>query len=76
MDDPILCCLLEICCSPLRAMAALTKYLESRGLPEEAATLAATVMIESFDFAEKGSLAPFKASVARLARGQGPKEAA
>lgn len=69
--EELLNCVLEICCAtPEQQHAALTRFLvEYCGTPQPHAEKAATELQEHFDFAEKGTLKPFKDSVARLARG-------
>lgn len=72
MDDVILNCILEVCCvagSP-EQLATFTGYMakELHCTPEEAEPYARWVLA-NFDLAEKGTLAPLKASIARLARG-------
>lgn len=68
-SDPILNCALRICCEAPRAAQALTKFMVSYGVDALAAETCAKVMLDHFDLAEKGTLQPFKDSIARLARG-------
>ena len=56
------CCVLEICCGGARQVDALTEFLLARvkTLNKENAHAAAEELCEAFDFATKGTLAPFK----------------
>ena len=69
IPDPVLNCLLEVCCGAAKAEAGLARLLVQEGLSEEDAKTCAAWMHEYFDLAPKGSLVQFKADVARLARG-------
>ena len=55
------CCILEICCGGPKQVAAMAQFLEEvAGLPKPQAQKAAEELCEYFDFATKGTLAPFK----------------
>lgn len=69
MDDPVLNCVLEICCGPLKAEAALGRAIEKYCGDNPTSGKVAEFICHNFDLAEKGTLQPFKESVARLARG-------
>lgn len=68
-SDPIKNCALQICCEEARAERALTKWMTTYGIDAKAAESCAALMVKHFDLAEKGTLQPFKDSIARLARG-------
>jgi hypothetical protein len=70
ISDPVLNCLLEVCCGAAQAQAGLAKAMVDAGVcaPAEAHKCAAWVH-EYFDLAPKGSLVQLKADIARLARG-------
>ena len=85
MDDPILNCILAVCCPPERAAAALAKLMQDELGPadstgifrepdwpitKDTAERVAAWIMKRFDLAEKGTLQPLKQSIARLARGQ------
>ncbi len=70
MSDPVKNCALEVCCGPAAAVDALVKHMEAEGVcwePGEAHRIARWI-VATFDLAEKGTLAPFKKSIARLAK--------
>jgi len=56
------CCLYEICCGGERQVAAMTEFLLERvkTLNKNDARAAAEELCEAFDFATKGTLAPFR----------------
>lgn len=56
------CCILSLCCGGDKQIDALTAFLLSHvpGLNRAHAHKAAAELIEAFDFATKGTLAPFK----------------
>lgn len=65
-------CILQVCCpaGSVQAVDALAAHLAGAiGCAEAEARPYAQCVIEHFDLAEKGTLAPLKASIARLARG-------
>ncbi len=71
-DNPEINCILEVCCGgddtgkQVRALASLM----NRELPSHANHIEVSEwLIGRFDFAEKGTLKPFKDSIALLARG-------
>lgn len=68
--DPILNCILAVCCPPLSAgqHEALSKFLTERGI--ENSNDVAAVILKHFDLAPQGSLQPFKDAIAALARGE------
>lgn len=73
--DPILNCILAVCCPPEAARDALAKFLITNGdVNADDAIKAAECIAKYFDLAEKGTLQAFKDSVARLARGADYKE--
>lgn len=69
--DEYINCLLSICCPPnsVTQQSAMVKFLTKYGVDAHAAESCATVLLEHFDLAEKGTLQSFKDSIARLARG-------
>lgn len=65
-------CILEVCCGgpDSKQPKALAEMLQRKvGLSKTDARHAANFLIGAFDFAEKGTLVAFKASIAALARG-------
>lgn len=69
ISDPVLNCVLEVCCGAARAEVTLAKAMVKAGVCEEQhAKQCAEWLYEYFDFAPKGSLKAFKAEIARLAR--------
>jgi len=56
------CCILELCCGGERQVDAVTEFLLERvkTLNKQTAHDAAVELCEAFDFATKGTLAPFK----------------
>jgi len=56
------CCILELCCGGDRQVDAVTAFLLERvkTLNKNDAHAAAVELCEAFDFATKGTLAPFK----------------
>ena len=73
VDDPVMNCLLAICCPPLSSgqVNALTQFLVEQGVVESsAAETCAKVICANFDLAPFGTLHVLKSSVAALARGQ------
>lgn len=70
IPDPILNCILEVCCGSARARDAQVKQLVSRGVPQEHAETCVDYYDEYFDLGPKGTLGPLKKEIARLARGQ------
>lgn len=71
--DPILNCLTGVCCPPEspEQLSMATKFMMDYGGCADHATAekCAAAMLKHFDLAEKGTLQPLKASIARLARG-------
>lgn len=67
-----ICCILGICCggqNDRRAKAALAaKMVREAGVPEAAAGAAAAFILDTFDLAPKGTIAPYRDVVAALAR--------
>lgn len=61
-------CILEVCCDLVRAKTALAAALAADGLDPQSAAKAAAYVLDHFDLARRGTLAAFKADVARLAR--------
>lgn len=74
MNDPILNCALEICCGPEKAEQHLARAISTYCGDELTPENCASFILQCFDLAEKGTLKPFKDSVARLARGASPKD--
>ena len=72
--DPILNCILGVCCDAEGQLQALTMYLTDKGVDALAAESCATVMLASFDLAPHGSLGDFKKAIAELARGENFKK--
>jgi hypothetical protein len=64
-------CVLEVCCGKDgKQLQALTQVLrDEAGLPPPMALSAATFLVQTFDFALKGSLYQFKQDIAKFARG-------
>lgn len=69
ISDPVLNCLLEVCCLSAEAEHGMARLLVHEGLNETDAKKCASWIHEYFDLAPKGSLVQFKADIARLARG-------
>lgn len=62
-------CLLEVCCPPAAAEAKMAeKLVGDLGMPKDYADKCAAWIYEHFDLADRGTLAPFKKSIAKLAR--------
>ena len=76
MDDVILNCLIEVCCEAgsEKQLDIFAGYMakEMGCKPQDARPYAAWVLA-NFDLAEKGTLAPLKASIARVAKAGSPK---
>lgn len=70
MGDPILNCVLAVCCPPLSQGQhdALARFLREHGV--ENGDEVAEVMLKHFDLAPQGTLQPFKDSIAKLARSE------
>ena len=70
IPDPILNCLLEVCCGAEAAEQRLAETMIEAGVcdKQDAAKCAAWIH-EYFDLAPKGSLVQLKADLTRLARG-------
>ena len=64
MSNGAECCILGICCPPAEARASLVTKLAS--MPSHEA--AADYLLAEFDFAPKGSLAPFKEAIVALVK--------
>jgi len=70
ISDPILNCLLEVCCGAAKAEEGLAKAMVDADVCDrEHAKKCAAWIHEYFDLAPKGSLVQLKADIARLARG-------
>jgi hypothetical protein len=68
-------CALEICCPAAangdasdKAVTALAHDLATGGVPDEYCDKAARVTLKKYELAERGTLKPFKESIAKLAR--------
>jgi hypothetical protein len=62
-------CLLEVCCPTAEAQAKMSKKLMAEtGVSKEYADKCAEWIYTHFDLAERGTLKPFKESIAKLAR--------
>ncbi len=71
MDDPILNCLLAVCCPPEARVELLTKLLMTEcGVAPDAANNAAAWLLSKFEFAPAGSLTQLKDTIAACARGE------
>ena len=70
ISDPILNCVLEVCCASAKAQDGLARLIVQEGISEADAKKCSAYMHEYFDLAPKGSLVQLKADIARLARGQ------
>ena len=69
IPDPVLNCLLAVCCDPAQAQQGLAKAMVEAGVCDKKdAPKCAEWIHEYFDLAPKGSLVQFKADIARLAR--------
>ena len=69
-SDPIMNCVLEVCCGPEPARATFAAMLVDKKLcaeQDEADRIAAWVLTH-FDLAPRGSLREFKAVIARIAK--------
>lgn len=49
MDDPILCCLLGVCCPPLQRREKLVRHFEALGIDAAGSERAADDLIARFD---------------------------
>jgi len=68
-DDPILNCILEVCClaSSDQQHATMANLLvRDCGCAPDVAATVGRYILSKFDLAEKGTLAPFKASIVRV----------
>lgn len=71
IPDPILNCILEVCCGAARAEHRLAEEMVAAGVcTKEYAPKCAAWIREYFDLAPAGTLGPFKKAIAELARGQ------
>ena len=69
MGDPVLNCLLEVCCGAADAQKLYAKRLVDKGLvKEDAAAAVAADLFGEFELAPRGSLTTFKADIARVAK--------
>lgn len=69
VSDPIKNCLLEVCCGPEPAQAALAGVFADYGVPEKHAAECAEVVFKYFDLWPRGlTMVEAKAEIARLAR--------
>jgi hypothetical protein len=60
---------LEVCCPPAEAQKKMAmKLSEDLNISQEYAEKCAAWIYQHFDLAERGTLAPFKQSIAKLAR--------
>ena len=71
MGDPVLNCVLAVCCPPLSASQqdALARLLVQDGLDPTSAAHAAKAILQRFDLAPAGTLQAFKDAIAEEARG-------
>lgn len=70
MGDPVVCCILGICCPPAKQRTAFVRYLADRvGLSDKDAESTADVILADFDLVEKGTLNAFIESVNKHSRG-------
>jgi hypothetical protein len=74
IDDPVLNCLLEVCCEPAAAREALAVQLVSDHICDDLAHArrVATWVRTHFDLAPAGSLGALKAGIARVAKSGRP----
>lgn len=72
MGDPVLNCVLAVCCPPLSQGQhdALARFLVDDGLDASYADQCAKIMLKHFDLAPQGSLQAFKDAIAACARGE------
>ncbi len=71
IPDPVLNCILEVCCGKVRAEQRLARAMVDAGVcDEEHAPKCAAWIHEYFDLAPVGTLGPFVKEIARLARGE------
>ncbi len=69
ISDPIMNCVLEVCCGAAKSEVALAKAMVDAEVCDTAHALKCAAWIyEYFDLAPKDSLKAFKAEVTRLAR--------
>jgi hypothetical protein len=68
IPDPVLNCLLEVCCGAAKAQEGYARWLVSKGIPEDAAKKCAEETFEYFELAPRGSLTQLKADIARVAK--------
>lgn len=71
IPDPILNCVMEVCCGAAQAQEGMARLLMAEGLSESNAKKCAAWIHEYFDLAPKGSLVQLKADIAKLARANG-----
>jgi hypothetical protein len=68
IPDPVLNCLLEVCCGAAKAQEGYVKWLVSKGVPEQWAKTCAAETFEYFEFMPRGSMTQAKADIARVAK--------
>lgn len=71
MGDPLINCVLAVCCPPLSKNQhdALTRLLVADGVDANSAESCAKVILARFDLAPVGTLQGFKDAIAAEARG-------
>jgi hypothetical protein len=68
IPDPVMNCVLSVCCPPAVAQEGFATLLVREGLSEADAKTCAAWVFEYFDLAPKGTLVELKAAIAKLAR--------
>ena len=70
ISDPVKNCVLEVCCGASNASDGLANLMLEHGVcsEQDEAKRVAKWINKHFDLAEKGTLAPLKKSIARLAK--------
>lgn len=54
--DPIICCLLGVCCPPVQRQERVQAYLIGHGIQADAADVAAKDLIDKFDASSLGKM--------------------
>ena len=69
MSNGEVCCILGVCCPPAAAREKLSVEIEKvAGCDAETSRKCADWLLDTFDFAPKGSLDQFKVDIARMAK--------
>ena len=68
--DPIINCVIGACCDAATREQALTDYLVKNGVDATGATIAASLILETFDLVPAGCGVPLVKAIAQHARGE------